>query len=266
MTDSQPVAGAHLNVNCLDVMQAKPRLTYTWLRFDSNDDCNLHCVYCHNSRSKGEFDLQVFRDFLRDKVERLENFQFGCRMEPTLDPRLVEFIEALHDAPVRPTGRVVLQTNATLLNRHDAKRMQRAGLTDLHLSVDTIDPEVFAELRGGAKVERIIRNMNSFRSQCPEVTLRFIVTVARANRDHIAALIDYAHSLGVKAVVLREVFHAPGGKTVDDAKMAQLVLPEGDFAALAREMEDRFGGRIHLNYTDASGLRVHSGNVRAFSY
>lgn len=260
------VPAAHLNVNCLERMMATPRLSYDWLRFDSNDDCNLHCVYCHNSRSKEKMELATFERFLINNVDKIENFQFGCRMEPTLDPRMVDFMEALHGSSGRPQRSVVLQTNATLLHRHDASRMIAAGLTDIQVSIDTINAEVFASLRGGAKIEKVLRNIRGFSEQFPDVAIKFIVTVAKSNLPYVEELVEFGAEIGAKAVIVREMFHTPGTAHMDDDTMAQLVLDDGAFGALAERLKARFAHLLTVNCIDAKGIRVYNAGVQSHSY
>lgn len=264
--ENNTVLAAHLNVNCLEMMLAKPRLTYEWLRFDSNDDCNLHCVYCHNSRSKRLLDPAVFDRFLRDNVDQIDNFQFGCRMEPTLDRRLVDFMETLHASAARPRKSVALQTNAILLHRHDSKRMVAAGLTDIQMSIDTLNADVFASLRGGAKIGKILRNIRNFSNDFPEVAIKFIVTVAKSNLPHVEELVAFGAEIGVKAVIVREMFHTPGVAHVDDEAMEKLVLEDGEFGALATRLQAEFSNQLNVNCIDSTGIKVYNSGVQAHSY
>lgn len=261
-----PVQSAHFNVNCLDIMLGKPRLSYEWLRFDSNDDCNLHCVYCHNSRSNQVMELATFQGFLDRNVDQISNFQFGCRMEPTLDTRLVDFMEALHGSSARPTRTVVLQTNAILLHRHDAARMVAAGLTDIQLSIDTLDEAVFSALRGGAKIGKILRNIKRVSETHPQVRVKFIVTVAKSNLPHVEDLVAFGSDIGIASAIVREMFHTPGTNRVDDGKMATLVLEDGEFDDLSARLKARFDGHVVLNCIDAKGIKLHNAPVQAHSY
>ena len=266
MATPEKIAAAHLNVNCIDVMLAKPKLSYDWLRFDSNDDCNLHCVYCHNSRSSGQLEPEQLQQFLTHNAQEIENFQFGCRMEPTLDPRLVEFMELLHYSAARPTRQVVLQTNATLLHRHDSARMMAAGLKAVNVSIDTIDEAVFAQMRGGAKIGKVLRNLERFKSEQPEVIFRFIVTVAKSNLHHVDELTAFAVSVGAGALHLREMMFFSESNVVDHEKMADLVLDEGEFASMVADVTARHGETINIFSNDKAGLQTTSRAVNAHSY
>ncbi|MDG1874372.1 MAG: radical SAM protein [Mariniblastus sp.] len=247
-------------------MLNKPKLSYDWLRFDTNDNCNLNCVYCHNSRSKRLFELPIFKTFLEEKVDELNNFQFGCRMEPTLDNRLIEFMETLHSSNARPTQSIALQTNGTLLHRHDGQRMIDAGLTDIQLSIDTINQNVFGTQRGGAKIGKILNNVTHFSEEFPEVRIKFIVTVSKNNLDYIEELVEFGLSVGVKQFVIREMFHIPGSANVDDQQMSKLVLPKGHFDELNENLSSKFAGQAFLNFIDSKGIFEYNDQVQVHSY
>ncbi len=81
MKDSQ------LNAYNFRRMRKQPAEAYEFIRFDPNNDCNVHCVYCHNPRSKDTVPTEELQSFLDENVESIQNFQMGCIMEPTLDRR-----------------------------------------------------------------------------------------------------------------------------------------------------------------------------------
>ena len=80
---------------------------------------------------------------------------------------------------------MVLQTNGVLLHRHDLSTMYDMKLTHLSLSINSSNEKAFSLLRGGAKFERITRNMIEFRESCPSVMVQFITTVTNVNFDQI---------------------------------------------------------------------------------
>lgn len=257
---------AHLNVNCIDLMLSRPADTYEWIRFDSNNDCNLKCVYCHNSRSKEMMELATFEKFLSENVTAINNFQIGCRMEPTLDKRMVDFMWTLARSPVKPKQSMVLQTNGILLHRHDRESMVEAGLTDIQLSIDTIDPHAFAMLRGGAKIEKIQKNVSDFSRLSPEVRIKFVVTVSTLNAPHVEDLVQWGLDNGVGNFIVREMFHIPGGATVDDQKMEKLVLPEGEFLRLSESLKSKFGDAAFINCINKDGVLSYNQAVQSVSY
>src|ERR1700730_12958740 len=57
------------------------------------------------------------------------------------------FMLMIADSPAKPRVQFTLQTNGTLLHRHDHAKMRAAGMTDLQVSVDSAEPETQKILR-----------------------------------------------------------------------------------------------------------------------
>src|SRR5262249_12372731 len=148
-------------------------LRYSALRFDPNNDCNLKCVYCHNHRSKETIGTEDFSLFLSSKVLEVTNFQVGCIMEPTLDARLADLMLLVAGSAAKPRRHFLLQTNGILLHRHDTRKIREAGLTRLSVSMDAAQPQIAKSLRSGMSIDRVIRNVTTFRAACPETSVEF---------------------------------------------------------------------------------------------
>lgn len=210
MTDT-----AFLNPGNIDYMMTQPRRSFSWIGFDSIDDCNLHCLYCHNPRTKKLTDADQFRKFLTEKVEQVRVFQIGCAMEPSLDPRMVDF----------------------------------------------------ARLRGGgAKLDRVFRNIKKLHRGCPDVTIQFTATVNKAAVDEMDLLIEKGIDVGASRFHFREMFHSPGGRVVDDQKVAELVLEPGVFERMQARIEADYLGKVRLFFGSSGFLITSSKNAKASSF
>ncbi|PHN00719.1 radical SAM protein [Flavilitoribacter nigricans] len=248
---------AYLNVKNIDKMLEQPPQAFSWIGFDSVDNCNLHCVYCHNPRTKQMIDLEKFERFIHHHVLTIENFQIGCQMEPSLDKRMVGLLQMIAESPAKPSRQFKVHTNGTLLNRHDARAMVEAGLTHLSISIDTVNEKTFSELRGGAKLERVFRNVKQFCETCPEVTVQFIATVTQANVDEMDLLVHKGVAIGAKRFHFREMFHDPRSPIVDHQKMEKLLLPPGRFQRLKSEIEKNYGDQVGLFFVDSPAIRQY---------
>ncbi len=256
----------YLNANNVDYMLDQPPKAFSWIGFDPIDNCNLHCVYCHNPRTKKAIDQGKFERFVHHQILELENFQIGCQMEPTLDKRMVSFLQIIAESPARPSRQLKVHTNGTLLNRHDAVAIKEAGLTHLSVSIDTANEQTFSALRGGAKLERIFRNLNQFSITCPEVIIQFIATVTQANVDEMALLVERGRTVGAQRFHFREMFHDPRSPIVDHQRMEQLVLPRGRFHQLQLEIEHKFGDEVGLLFIEAPALRKYGKDVQGSTH
>jgi MoaA/NifB/PqqE/SkfB family radical SAM enzyme len=244
MTDQVP--DCQLNVYNFATLQASAPARYGALRFDPNNTCNLQCVYCHNHRSNEVIDTAAFSRFVEEKVIGVEMFQFGCVMEPTLDKRLSDLMLIVSRSPARPTVDLMLQTNGTLLHRHDHGKMVEAGLTRLSVSMDAAEPETQKALRDGTSLTKVTRNVSAFIAACPHTSVEFITTVTTANIDKLESLVALGLDLGVRRFVFRELFYYPDSNVVDHARMPALLLRVGQFTALEERLRTRFTGGVEM--------------------
>ena len=245
-----PKRDAQLNVYNLKMMRAQPPLPFEFLRFDPNNDCNVHCVYCHNHRSKDLVDAADLRLFLQENVISVDNFQMGCIMEPTLDPRMCDLMLLVSGSRGKPTQQFLLQTNGILLHRHDHGKMRDAGVNCLSVSIDSADPAVHKVLRGGTSMAKVASNIAAFHKSCPDCEIVFITTVTCANIDGMEALVAFGLDLGARRFVLREVFYVPENDIVDHSRMPDLMLRPGDFARMREKLLARFADQASFEFAD----------------
>ena len=161
MTESLPILKIDPR-NIVSLSQCGPPIRLSELLIDINDTCNARCVYCPNPRTKARIELQQFSEFLNNRIEFVEQVQWGCGQEPTADKRLDSFMEIVHQSHVKPS-RIQMITNATLMHRFDYEKWADLGLSALCVSIDTIDPEISSLTRVGIDLELLKNNLQVFR-------------------------------------------------------------------------------------------------------
>ena len=248
---------AFLNANNIEKMLEFGPRHFSWIGFDSIDNCNLHCVYCHNPRTKKVINLDLLRQFLYSKILCVENFQVGCQMEPTLDKRLNNILKLIGNSPGKPTRQFKVHTNGTLLNRHDNIAIKEAGLTHLSVSIDTAHEQTFSTLRGGAKLSRVFRNLEQFHKDCPDVIIQFVATVTTVNIREIEDLIKMGMKVGAKRFHFREMFFDIRSNIVDHEKMKQLLLPAGQFQEMQAYIEEHYQHLVGLHFVNSPSARKY---------
>lgn len=257
---------SQLNVYNIKSMRVQAPQAFDFVRFDPNNDCNVHCVYCHNHRSKDLVDTEKLRAFLEENVLSVNNFQVGCIMEPTLDPRMCDLMLMVANSPGRPSKTFLLQTNGILLHKHDYSKMRDAGLTHLSVSIDAADPATHKLLRGGTSMAKVHSNLVAFRNACPAIDVVFITTVTSPNVEAMEALVTFGLDLGVKQFVLREVFYYPDSNVVDHTKMPALLLEENGFLRMKQNLLAKFGKRVNFEFADAPTLDRSTKKMKADSF
>jgi len=116
-------------------------------------DCvfTRRCLYCNQTWLPRRLTLDDWKALLKEAAEPIPPYVYLTGGEPLLlgaevwgDDGLVAFATELGSA-------VNINTNAVLLTPHVALQLVKVGLSKLHISLDSTDPQVQAELFQGAE-------------------------------------------------------------------------------------------------------------------
>jgi cyclic pyranopterin phosphate synthase len=223
------------------------------LRISVMDRCNFRCPYCmpretfHESyrflKSSERLDfaeiLRLARLFVRAGVKKLR-ITGG---EPLLRPNLPDLIGDLTQLP--GIEDIALTTNGMLLAKY-ATELKAAGLKRITVSLDTLDPVVFARMSGGfGGVTEVLEGIEHAR-RAGLAPVKINTVVQRGVNDH--TLLDLlAHFRGT-GVIVRFIEYMDVG-TRNHWNPA-LVVPSRELAA-----------RIHARWPIAPQGRSYAGEV-----
>jgi len=255
-----------LNVYNFKKLRAQSPSKFGFIYFDPNNNCNLHCVYCHNHRSDDIIVTDDFQSFIENNVISTANFQMGCIMEPTLDPRLCNLMLMVANSPAKPNKAFLLQTNGILLHKHDYGKIRDARLTHLSVSIDAADPETQKFLRSGTSLKKVISNVVSFRKSCPEIEVIFTTTVTSKNVRKMENLVAVGLEVGVNRFYIREVFYHPDNNVVDHERTPGLLLKENDFSRMKQNLIAKFGTPAHFVFQDLKAIETSTRKLKSMSF
>lgn len=133
-----------------------------YVEVETTDRCNAQCPMCTKAISKNEH-ISVMGDALfgkivnelKDYTDWIEGVTIQWMGEPLLDRKLEDRIKALKDIGIK---KVMLSTNASLLNENRCENLLKAGLDDLRMSIDSIQKETFQIVRHGLHYETVMEN------------------------------------------------------------------------------------------------------------
>jgi GTP 3',8-cyclase len=234
------------------------------LRISVTDRCNFRCVYCMPAEIFGKDFAFVPRDELLHYEEsaRLARIFVSLGVEkvritggePLVRRDLPEFVRMLRAIP--GIADLTLTTNGAAL-RHLAGPLADAGLGRITVSLDSLDPDVFARMNGvGFPVSRVLDGIAAAR----EAGLRPIkvnMVVRRGlNDESVLPMARWARDEGliVRFIEYMDVGHANGWRLDDVVPAADIIerigreLPLEPVAPAYRgEVADRW------RYVDGAG-------------
>lgn len=138
--------------------------TIRYLRVSVTDRCNLQCDYC---RVTGGTIVPNRGEILTlEEIARLCRLFIGLGIdrirltggEPLLRRNLLSLVEALAREP--GLTELSLTTNALLLARF-ANALQAAGLKRVNISLDTLNPEIFARITRGGDLAPVLEGIDA---------------------------------------------------------------------------------------------------------
>jgi cyclic pyranopterin phosphate synthase len=204
------------------------------LRISVMDRCNFRCPYCmpretfhEEYRFLGTQERLSFAEIVR--LARLF-VQLGVRKlrltggEPLLRANLPDLIGDL--TAIAGVEDVALTTNGILLGRY-ATELKAAGLHRVTVSLDSLDPQVFARMSGGfGGVEQVLEGIEQARRA--ELTpIKVNAVVQRGVNDH--TVLDLLERFRGTGVIVRLIEYMDVGNR--NHWRSELVVPSRELAA-----------------------------------
>jgi hypothetical protein len=193
----QPVPGAALRRFDGQVfMQRANRSSGAPLAFMlTTERCHLSCVMCHFNGPKASRrgDDTIAPDLIRKVLEaqpKGENVWFVSTGEFFSDPNALLHIKTATSLGLVP--RVI--THGQLLTLAFIDELIAAGLGEILISVESIDPEQYARIRRGGRLETILDSCSTLRARQADgarITVGVSVICLPSNRHSKAQILDF---------------------------------------------------------------------------
>lgn len=235
--------------------------TISYLRVSLTDRCDLRCAYCMPERMAFlprrdllsiEEIISLTRAFIRRGTRRVR-LTGG---EPLVRKGVDQVVDALgEDLKRGRLDELTMTTNGVSLAEF-APRLARAGLRRVNVSLDTLDPALFARLTRRPVLGDVLKGLDAAVAAGIAIKLN-IVALKNANEAELPSLIEFAHARGFD-VSLIEVM--PMGD-VDGDRLDQYLPLSAVKDALARRwtltpLAFRTGGPSRYVRVEETGGRL----------
>ncbi len=181
-----------------------------YLRISVTDRCNLRCVYCMPAEG---VEWKAHEEVLSlEEIERFAAIAAGegiskIRLtggEPLVRLGIVEHVRRLRET----TGieAIALTTNATLLPKFAAD-LAEAGLKRINISLDTLDPEVYAQVTRGGDLANVLAGLDAAFAVGMDPVKLNVVVVRSLDQD----LVGFARMTMERPLHVRFIEYMPVG-------------------------------------------------------
>jgi len=233
------------------------------LRISLTDRCNFRCRYC--------MPVEVFGPGYRFLPrEDLLSFEEIVRLTRLLVPLGVEKVRLTGGEPLLRRGiedlvamlssidgvkDLAITTNGVLLAHH-AEALALAGLNRVTVSLDAMDPEIFARMNGvGAKVDRVLAGINAAQTYGLKVKVNAVIQRG-VNEGEVLPLARWAKSQGVdlRYIEYMDVGETNGWKLAEVVSAAELLeILSTEFDLAPRDPAYRGEVAAHWRHRDGAG-------------
>jgi cyclic pyranopterin phosphate synthase len=201
--------------------------TVSYLRVSVTDRCDLRCVYCMAEHMTFLPKAQVL------SLEELDAIASGfvglgvrkLRLtggEPLVRKGIMTLVERLaRHLASGDLDELTLTTNGTQLAEH-AGELARLGVRRINVSLDTLQPDLFARLTRGGDLARVLAGIEAAQAAGLAVKIN-TVALKGDNAAEVPALIAWAHGAGMDLTLIETM---PLGETGEDRTDQYLSLAE----------------------------------------
>lgn len=178
---------------------------------EPSGECNLACRTCLRnvwSEPMGLMSMAVWERLMQGvrALPAPPTVFFGGFGEPLFHPKIVDMV-----AQAKAAGcRVELITNGTLLTPQRSRALIEAGLDLLWVSLDGARPESYADVRLGAELPQVLKNIDAFRAArrkahrpTPEIGIAFVAM--KRNLGDLPELLRLSARLGASYYLVTNV-------------------------------------------------------------
>ena len=214
-----------------------------YLRLSVTDRCNMRCSYCmpaegvaklcHSDILSYEELFLIARTAVSLGIEKIR----VTGGEPLVRKGIVDFLSRLSGIP--GLRQLVLTTNGLCLDEM-AEPLRAAGVQRLNISLDSLQPGVFASITRGADLSRVMAGIAAAERAGFPIKINMVVMRGINDRE----VIDFAMLALRKPYTIRFIEYMPA---IKEKEWQSLVVP-------GQEIMARVGERLELALNDKKDL------------
>ena len=177
----------------------------TYLRLSVTDRCDLRCTYCMSEKMtflpKSELlDAAELEEVARSFIARGVTKIRVTGGEPLVRRNILDILTRFSKYLGHGLNELTLTTNGTQLAKYAAD-LARLGIKRINVSIDSLNPEAFAKVTRGGKLEKVLDGIAAAQSHGLKVKLN-VVVLKHENADDIPSIIKWAHRRDIDVTLI----------------------------------------------------------------
>lgn len=206
------------------------------IQLELTNYCNLQCVYCCGEMRNVKYIKNVVENHkkidtsLAIKIAK-QAADFGCQnatflgcAEPTVHPNWQKIVSAFQDEGMKTSIISNLAKDYT-----DEEILTFAKMTQIWVSIDTAEPTIFALLRKGLTLDRLIKNLTRIVTCTKQINTSPVIVGSAVMCDRtifsVESLFSLLESIGIHTLGLMPLIKMRDGDPLRDHK--PMLLSDG---------------------------------------
>jgi cyclic pyranopterin phosphate synthase len=185
----------------------------TYLRISVTDRCNLRCVYCMPAEGVpllSHADVLSFEEICNVAETAVSLGMTKLRItggEPLVRRDVPTLVRMLKDIP--GVEDLAMTTNGTLLSDY-AQALADAGLMRVNISLDTLQPERFAEITRGGELQQVLAGIEAAREAGLAPIKLNCVVADSSDEPHAHEVTEFGRKNGFEVRYIKKMDSASG--------------------------------------------------------
>ena len=174
--------------------------------------CNLRCIHCYTDSENKKYDGELTTEEAKSMIDDLTEYQIPALLFSGGEPLIrKDFFELAQYA--RKKGlRIVISTNATLIDEDTAKKLKETGFVYVGASLDGID-EVNDKFRGkDGAFKDAVAGIRNAKNAGLKISLR--MTLTKYNVNNLEGIFDFVEKEDVERICFYHLAYSGRGRTI----------------------------------------------------
>lgn len=157
--------------------------------------CNYDCIHCYSSSGGNNKDDYMPFSIVKRILEEFDRYGLEFLSigggEPLLYPDIYKVIKYCSNLKIA----VEITTNGSLLNQDSIKRLKKAGLKFIQVSLDGSNKKTYEQIRKNGNFNHVV---NAMAKVSKNFTLSVCTVINKLNKDEIIEILKIAKRVGAK--------------------------------------------------------------------